>query len=691
MFFTSPHVGLLWALETLAWSPTHLVVAVRVLAKLALHDTPEGRTMNRPMNSLSSILGGWRPNTAATLEQRFAALDAVRSLDADLGSRLTRVLMPDHQLFWTASSTPKWRDWVPEQYPQASAEEYERFRQGIVARLFEDTRGQPAVLGFLLGRARFLTRNEQARVVTTLEERAAADLDTAARKGLQESIRERLRDHGEHAEDPVLTSEHVERLRAVLDALAPVDVAVRHAWLFAPSPSLPDVSRLDNDAYFAAVERAQVDAVAEVFEQHGVDGILRMAHDVEQPSALGGALGQTTALSDADSEDSFLTRTLGSSEAWADNLGRGFVLGRYKRSGSEWLDAKLAGVVRTWSPEQQAALYLLMPHGRENWDAVKHLGEDTERLYWRAVGPWRIDAQDKEYAARQFLTHGRVIAALTVIAMRDAEAGFSDAVVADLLEDALRTTPVLDKDDIDAPRYQLPMLFQSLERGGEVPLERLARLEWNYLPLFPQFGSPPGILHQYLESSPEFFVDVLTRVYAQDDQDVPAASEEDVRVAQLGSRLLREWRGFPGKTTKGGLADAEFTAWVRGAWALAAQAKVTKAAEDRLAALLARAPQGEDGSWPHPAVRDVIEEFASDRLDRLLENEVYNGRGVVSRALDDGGGQERALAEKYREYADAARATQPRVAAILDSLSATYAGEARREDVRVELDQDLWD
>ncbi len=48
------------------------------------------------------------------------------------------------------------------------------------------------------------------------------------------------------------------------------------------------------------------------------------------------------------------------------------------------------------------------------------------------------------------------------------------------------------------------------------------------------------------------------------------------------------------------------------------------------------------------------------------------------------------MAETYRGYADALNVGWPRTAAMLRTISDTYAAWARREDVEAELREDLW-
>lgn len=90
------------------------------------------------------------------------------------------------------------------------------------------------------------------------------------------------------------------------------------------------------------------------------------------------------------------------------------------------------------------------------------------------------------------------------------------------------------------------------------------------------------------------------------------------------------------------------------------------------------------------AVRDLINDLGSEHIELGFELDVYNGRGVVSRSLTEGGEQERRLAERYGGHADALNDGWPRTAAMLRRISDRYASDARREDVRAELREDLW-
>jgi hypothetical protein len=95
--------------------------------------------------------------------------------------------------------------------------------------------------------------------------------------------------------------------------------------------------------------------------------------------------------------------------------------------------------------------------------------------------------------------------------------------------------------------------------------------------------------------------------------------------------------------------------------------------------------------WPHAAVRGIVEDTISDELERGVANGIYNSRGVVSRALDEGGAQERKLVERYNGYAAALKTQWPRTASMLRRIADFYSHDAAREDAEMELRENLED
>ena len=91
----------------------------------------------------------------------------------------------------------------------------------------------------------------------------------------------------------------------------------------------------------------------------------------------------------------------------------------------------------------------------------------------------------------------------------------------------------------------------------------------------------------------------------------------------------------------------------------------------------------DDKVWPHRAIRDGLETWKSQEIERGIIIGKLNSRGVTKRAPLDGGKQERALAGSLREDASKVNAW-PRTKLMLIGLAEHWEHSAEREDQHVE-------
>ena len=166
-FPRSPHTGLLWALENLAWHPDHLGHAALFLAKLDRLD-PGGVLSNRPFRSLSQIFLLLRPQTAATAESRLHVLDLLRKREPAVAWRLLVDLLPQYHIFSTSIHTPRWRDWQPDEEPQVTYGELDQFVREILNRLLIDVGTDGSRWGDLIKRLSSLPVELQDEVIDRL-------------------------------------------------------------------------------------------------------------------------------------------------------------------------------------------------------------------------------------------------------------------------------------------------------------------------------------------------------------------------------------------------------------------------------------------------------------------------------------------------------------------------------------------
>jgi hypothetical protein len=243
-------------------------------------------------------------------------------------------------------------------------------------------------------------------------------------------------------------------------------------------------------------------------------------------------------------------------------------------------------------------------------------------------------------------------------------------------------------------------LFNYLHRAG-LANDRLAHLEWAYLPVF-GYDARPVALGRLMADEPDFFADAVALVYRPtkegddeeegEDQEGDAETTEPEAAAQHDDeqqrqarasnayRLLSEWRTVPGVNEQGELDGAALTSWVHRARERLLEIGRRDAGDSQIGKMLAWTPPGADGEWPSEPVRDLVESLQSERVERGIETELYNSRGVSTRSPFAGGGQERKLAEGYRDQAAQFQDRWPRSAAVLRKLAHSLESDARRWD-----------
>ena len=109
--------------------------------------------------------------------------------------------------------------------------------------------------------------------------------------------------------------------------------------------------------------------------------------------------------------------------------------------------------------------------------------------------------------------------------------------------------------------------------------------------------------------------------------------------------------------------------------------------DEKIGELLANSPPDEDGLWPCRPVCRALESISSDHIITGFEVGIKNLRGVQIR--DEGGQQERNIAQRYRECAHERRFEFPFVGKLLDRIAESFEKEAKWWDEETYLQTKL--
>lgn len=686
----SYHSGLLWALERLAWSPDYLGRTALTLAKLARLD-PGGRLSNRPQNSLEGIFRLWYPQTTATPDRRERVLSVVAEREPEVGWSLLCNLLPERRGFAIPSAKPSWREWIADESPVVTWGQIISGTVIITEKLLALVGVDGAKWGALIDSLADLPKEAHESVVNRLLRVRVTDFAHADRLVVWNSLRDFLAKHTEFSDAAwALPADFLKPIYHILKRFRPDDPVEKHEWLFSQHPTRIAPREEDWRIEAKKLAGARRRAVREIYDKRGLAGIRTLLYRIEAAYDLGQTVGRGGLVTEAD-EDMLLMEMLGGDDRKAAEFIRALVYWRFHSGGWGWVERTLSS--GSWTKEQTAQMFASLPNDSEVWDRVEDAGVEVEGLYWTQVGIfYGLDDVNSLIRVISFLLkHGRPYTALQNIA------GFAhdhkdvpSSLVLDVLEQAAHSDPSKER-IFQSLGYQIGKLLDRIEESGDIEEQRVARLEWAYLPLFRyQSKRPPKVLYRELQRKPEFFAEVVSWAYKAEGELETAISEQDAAQAERAHQLLEDWHAIPGIQSDGSIDETVLREWVLNARA-AVLARGRRVGDSLIGKILRYSPAGDDGAWPAVPVRAIIEELESEPLERGIAIEVYNSRGVTTRMPTDGGAQERALAERYLKYAEIVSDQWIRTASMLRKIAASYTADARREDTSAELTEDLWE
>ena len=681
----SPHCELLWALETVVWSPEHFGLAVDLLAQLSAID-PGGQLSNRPSESLKCVFCPWHPENAADNASRLTVVDSLRKNHPDIAWDLMLSMLPESHGVHSPTSAPNYRAWKPS-HQRVTNVEYFEFVGEVAQRLVEDAGSSGGRWATLLDRGSDLLADGRRSIREGLANKID-EIPAEERRALWESLRSFIARHREYAEaDWALPPAELDEYEALQDRLSPASAIDTRRWLFAEhSPDL-GTSKLDDLAkYEEDLEERRAAAAQEIEAEAGLSGLLSLASESEYPGAIGWALAMGT----KDRHDSTMLALLDSKERPEVSVASAYFSKRFRQDGWD----RLEDLLDSEKPNARIAGRLLLATRDfpKAWEIGESRGTRVEQAFWREFEPYGLGKF--EYvglAAQKLLDVGRPATSLRLLELylrKDTEDSDEFTI---LVADALDALLKVDVKDSPAAaleglsQYSFDQLFEYLEAHRQaVGEDRLARLEWAYLGAL---GYDPNVpmLHEQLASSPQFFVEVISALYKERSAEAASEpTEEAKRIAENGYRLLSSWSLVPGQGEDGEIDEAALRKWIDEAQELLKAADRLEVGEAHIGHILASSGRDAEDRWPSEPVRNVLEQLQSKRIEEGFRIQKYNSRGVVSKSLDAGGEQELELAEMYEDWAKAFKDQWPRTASTLRDLAKSYRRDAKHHDAEAE-------
>lgn len=662
------------ALETIAWSEDYFSRAALLLAKFAKLTPKNSYSHDHPAKILERIFLLWYPQTSASLEARLRVVDVIRRREPDVSWELLSYLLPEGGSATFDTARPRWRDWASQPVSVTHAE-YEKSVCEIVERVIADVSASGARWKRLIQSLYLLPAEMRQKVIEKLE---AVEMEPQERAILWNALRDCVawfRERGPQEESG--------RLERLLQKFEPENLVERYAWLFTACPVLLEVNRSkDYSGYCALLSEKRMDALQSVYQQSGLNGLVELARRIELPFEMGTLLGKSELLTDGEEND-LLKEFLASEEIRLREFMGYFVQARQQCLGLNWIIAKLADGLSFWTPQQRAHFYICLPFSRGIWEAISR-DLEGESLYWQSVDRIAEKPDDVWYALERFIAHGRLDAVI-----KQPVETLSVERIAELLEMILKMTPVESLFGVFFGdwfnSWFLPRLFGALIPSENVTEDRIASLEWAFLPILENGAWSPRFLHKKLTKDPNFFVKLIALITNAKDN-----CQNDRAEVGRAKATLDSWFTPPGM--ENGKIDGEqlknWVTQVRGA--LAENDRWRKVGDDYIGKLLGGLPpDDQDEVWPHRVVRDIVRDISSEEVEEAMVSVAYSGRGKYNLSLVPSSEESFNQEARYRNFARIVCSEWPRTAAMLRRIADFHRKGAQNGKLDEELRRNL--
>ena len=683
--------GLLWALECLAWK--HLGRVSLILARLS-GKVINDNWVNKPIASLGAIYRSSTPQTAASPEDRMKALETLTKRFPDIGWQICMAQLNAGPQMVSRGNRPRWRSDASGAGGPVTWKAFNQFRRKALDLALAWRGNNQKTLGDLVERLPGLPEKDQTLVWNLIDEWAESEVDERAKAGFRERIRRFAFTRLGPKQD--LNNATRDRACVAYEKLEPRDLVVRHAWLFAqhwiePSDGETERENFDYDKHNKRVRKLRVAAMKEIWAERGFEGMTALLSLSNAPDTVGGCLGPS--ITDARRADRFFAAhafpLTGNLESKVDGCVGGFLASVDEEARSVILCRLLP---RAWTITGSCDCSVALRSDRKHGVCSTNTTKKSGIWYWKEVVPRKWNRHSE---AELIEIIDRLLEAKRPRAAFDAVELDWRHVETSRLKRLLFAVATMDGEPAGhyvLEAYRVSEALKSLDGRTGVSSDEMARLELLFVEALDHGEHGLPNLERQIAESPTLFVQVLALVFKRDDdgQDPPEWRIEDLRRAGLASaayRLLDRIGRIPGTGSDGKVKAEALLEWVTEARRLCAKHGRVDVGDQMIGQLLSKAPPEENESWPCLPVCDAMERIASRHIGIGFNVGVQSARGATSRAIDEGGAQERELAAKYRVWAKQRAFDYPHVSGVLESVAADYDWQAKREDTDVEIEK----
>ncbi|MEJ7739860.1 MAG: hypothetical protein WKF97_20730 [Chitinophagaceae bacterium] len=647
---SSYYTGLLWALESLAWSKEYLWRVTMILGALARLD-PGGNLRNRPINSLKEIHIAWHREIDADFHTRKTVLEKLMQKEPDVAWHLFLKLLsenhpvphPIHTCRWRFSTQLRGRTFRQHQVWDYCSFVFDKL-------IFLASGNEERVASLIVFYPRLLHEDSDKLLKFLLESK---DLTNHPKDAVWNELRSLLGWHREHSEqDWALSEDELKKIEIVFTVYTPNNDLKRFLFLFKENwPAFPQGlerrKMKEANEFINEQRRAALDCI---YKKKGLSGILEMAEDLENLGFPGHSMSE---LDFSNEEEMMILRGLtNGSNNKINMLCRYYLFARSIKLKESFVN-KTWEMILSMQPDDnvQSAFFLSLEPQKFIWALLESLPPAVGNEYWLKVNLSldRFSTDHRLYAIYKLLEVNRHVIIINQVSH------FAEELPTELLINLLyeaATVKVVEEGQLII--YSLSRIFEELQNRKDTNEDRLAQLEWCYIDFLTDVHSEgvPATLFNKLSKDPQFFIDMVLLVNKPYEGTSDELNEEkkDERYKKVDSakRLLESLRMIPGVDRDGTINEEVLNHWVTTVRAQAIEINCLDGVDSQIGVLMAWYPRN-NTYWPAKEICEVIDHCESAVMMSDFRTEIYNSRSVHVKGAYEGGGQERSLSAYFEK------------------------------------------
>ncbi len=671
------HSGLLWALETLSWTPKYLSQSTLALIQLSELD-PGGIYTNRPFNSLVEIYLPWMCHTTASVEERIAILSHASRSHPEIVWKLALHLLPGnypHTSFET--NTPRFRRWMDGWNRNPSrGETYVYFR--ALANLALSLAGKSLERLSLLLRPTIELGDSYLERFLNQSEASVVDLRFGNDQyKLWESLDGLLSDSTQFAGLlSLLDPKSIDRIQQLHKRIEPKDpIQKGKRFFYADTVQI----KVESD-----LQSKRIEALNSIFSKYGRLGFQKLANEdaIRERASIGFLVGTSMTLGESDL--CLPSGLYSADQKWREFL-HGYIQGRFQKLGVCLFDE--VGHSSDWSPTDIGTFALALPFTKAVWRWVGNFGAESEKAYWsRCYGfALREDREELEYAVGKLQKSGN-----PDLAVRNVYFAIKDGVtlestfVLDFLDAILPAWSEKSHEDRSKLAVAILGLIEFLQNMLSDSSMRLAQIEWQCFSLFERSQSniqPKAILREFMQSS-MFFNDVVAECYQKLNTRLRDEGKERAYERQQSVRqFVRRIHSLPGLHADGTFSFQYFSDWVHRIRLTAVQRLQRDETDEVLGRIIAQSWFRISESQELPKLCCLLTQLNSPAIFAGFRNAFLSAES--SQWIDSESGR-RELISTYNRMSDVVASLCFPIAIVFRELSEFYSEQLRKDDQEME-------